>query len=770
MTDLPSNKGKTNFRNCLGIALVLEVILLVVLLFVVGNSGQTKDAYMKSFFREDVLPASSSEVEEENVGGIESLVSLHGEETRKTKYFALEKGSYALKVEYTCHEPDNYVVVMSDSLNDQNVFQDRWVKPNPNGTTEVIGFTLTSRVEDLYIGFISKTDSAYTINSLTVSTIDATASTRSRMAATVILWLFVCMLCNALLYFCIKQPERRKHYLLLFAAGLLMSLPLLMPSDYLYTTNDLEFHVMRIYGIKDGILRGLPWIKFQTNWYNGYGYMVSAFYGDMLLYLPALGNIAGLGMGLSYRLFAVFINLLTLFSAYYCFSGIFGRKAGVSCAITYSFLIYRFVDMFERGAVGEYCAIAFLPFLAYAVYALFKDEYFRSVILFVIGFTGTLNSHILTTEMAIPMLILVFLFHIRQALVPKRLLALLVAAVSVVITNLGFIVPFLDEAMHEKVKVMDAARNTFSLNERGIRLNTVLIDHPGAIPAIVLLFFALFYLLYCIKETKNNGKSAFRGEHAQLIKYILLTLISLVLCSSYFPWDALSRIPGMENIITSIQFPWRFLAFAGLFAILALGEILKESKETAKNDFKKFAGISAIVIFALAGTAYGCLHYAKTEKVNYDSELNLRPAWCSEHEYVLSGTEVFDTPSDYTVSDGIQISGYSKDGDHIHFTYSSDQDGTILLPLFNYDHYRATLKNNTTTLDLGTESGQNNRIQLSLPSSSGEVDVRFEYPMSWTLSFVISQVYVVALIGYAVYAKKKSVSHTMDRSRDTATT
>ena len=87
--------------------------------------------------------------------------------------------------------------------------------------------------------------------------------------------------------------------------------------------------------------------------------MVSAFYGDMLLYLPALGNIAGMGMGLSYRLFAVLIHLLTLFSAYYCFSGIFGRKSGLTGAVTYAFLLYRFVDMYERGAVGEYCAIAF---------------------------------------------------------------------------------------------------------------------------------------------------------------------------------------------------------------------------------------------------------------------------------------------------------------------------------------------------------------------------------------------------------------------------
>ncbi len=773
MTELQSKESKFKFRNCLGIALVLEVILLVILSFVVFRVGQDKYVYLKNFMHEDLIEAetqstSTSDVSQDEVG---TFVTLHGEESRKTKFFKLEPSSYILTVEYTCHEADNYIVIMSDSLSDQNVFQDRWVKPNPNATKTVIGFTLMSTVDDLYLGFISKTDSAFTIRTASLTAIDTTSSFATRFKATAILWAFFCIVANVLLYFCVKYPDRRKHYLLLLGVGVLMSLPLLIPSNYLYTNNDLEFHITRIYGVKDGLLHGLPWIKFQSNWYNGYGYMVSAFYGDMLLYLPALANISGMSMGLSYRLFAVLIHLLTLFSAYYCFSGIFGRKAGLSGAIAYSFLLYRFVDMYERGAVGEYCAIVFLPFLAYAVYALFKDDYFKSVVLFVIGFTGTLNTHILTTEMAILMLVLVFLFHIREALVPKRLLALLVAAVSVVIVNLGFIVPFLDEAMNESVNVMDASRNTFSLNERGISLTNILTEHRGAIPAIVLLFFALFYLLYCIKESKGDSTSAFSGEHAQLIKYWLLTMISLFLCSSYFPWDALSKFPRITNIVTSIQFPWRFLAFAGLFAVMVLCEILKDSNDSTKKDFKRFAGICTMVIFTLVGTCYSCTKYADTEKVNYDSEKNLRPAWCSEHEYLLSGTDEFDTPDDFTATDGLIIRDYSKDGDHIHFFYSSENNGSITLPLFNYNHYEVTLKNNSTTLGIETESGQNNRIQLSLPASSeGEVDVQFKYPTSWILSFVISQVYVVALIGYAIYLSKKSVSHTMDRGRDTSAT
>ncbi len=771
MNVLPGDKTTKRFANYLEIALVLEVILLVVLLVMVSLNGKNKTSYTRNFFKEDVIPVEDAS-EEASSGGIEKIVTLHGEETRKTVPFSLEKGSYALSIKYSCNVADNYIVVMSDSLDKQGVFQDRWVKPNPKGSSEVIGFTLTSRVDDLYIGFISKGDSSFSIEELSVYSVDDLAALPMRITAVCVLWFLFCVILNILFFLIFKYPDRRKHYLLLFGAGLLMSLPLILPSSYLYTTNDLEFHVLRIYGIKDGLLRGIPWVKFQTNWYNGYGYMVSAFYGDMLLYIPALGNISGLSMGLSYRFFVVLINFLTLASSYYCFSGIFGRKTGFTGAITYSFLFYRFVDMFERGAVGEYCAIAFLPFLAYAVYALFKDDCFRSVILFVIGFTGVLNSHILTLEMAIIMLVMVFLFNIRRALVRKRLLALLSAAGAVLVVNLGFIVPFLDEAMHERVNVMDASRNTFSMNERGIKIYDVMKSHPGALPAIVLIFFTLFYLLYCFRRSGTDRRSAFFGRYARLIQYIFFTLISLWLCSSYFPWDFLTGLPGMQNIVSSIQFPWRFLAFAGLFSVLALGECLNDTTLSEKSRFKRYAGVSIALLFAIAGTGYSCLHYANTqEKVNYDSVLNLRPAWCSEHEYVLTGTDVFDTPYEYEATDGVSISEFEKDGDHIHFFYTSDKEGSVTLPLFNYNHYEVDLKNNSATLDLKTESGRNNHMMLSLPTATnGEVDIHFHYPLSWIASFVISQLSVAGAIGYVIYKKKKSISHTMDRGRDTSAT
>jgi len=766
MTELPINERKTGFRKSLGIAIAAEVILLVILLCLSLCSVKKPANYSRTFTSDDILASDTSGEETETA---DAIVSLSGEESRKTGYFALEAGSYILSAEYTCHVDSNYIVVMCPSLDEDNVFLDRWVKPNPNGTTHTIGFTLPSGADDLYIGFISKEDTGFTVKTITITSNDTVAPVAARIVSTIILWVLLSVAADILLYLSIRHPERKKHYLLLLISAFLMSIPLLVPTSYLYTNNDIEFHIMRIYGIRDGLLQGIPWVKYQTGWYNGYGYMVSAFYGDILLYIPALGNISGLPMDLSYRMFVILVDLITLFSAYYCFSGIFGRKAGVTGSIVYSFLFYRFVDMYERGAVGEYCAIAFLPFLAYAVYALFKDDHFHSVILFIIGFTGVLNSHLLSTEMAVFLLILVFLLYFREALVWKRLKILLLAAIAVLIVNLGFIVPFLDEALHEHVKVMDAARNTFSLNERGITISNLITENIGAVPCILLLLFALFHLLYRLTG-KNIQKEKNPGT-IRLIKYIALTAVSLLLCSSLFPWDTVSGLPGLRNIITSIQFPWRFLAFAGLFGTMAVCEIVRDDNTCNNGTFRKYAPILTAAVFMISGTAYSCIHYAQTEKVNYNAEANLRPAWCSEHEYILTGTDVFDTPDDYIASDGLTVSDYVKEGDRISFHYTSDQENTITLPLFHYRHFRATLENETATSVLKTGNGRNNRICLTLPASSdATVNVRFQYPWYWTASCIISMLSVLLLIGYAVYRRKDSVSHTVDRSRNTSAT
>ena len=90
-------------------------------------------------------------------------------------------------------------------------------------------------------------------------------------------------------------------------------------AEYLLYGHDLLFHLLRIDGIKDGLLSGAFPVRIQPNWNNGYGYATSILYGDILLYFPAILRLLGVTVQNAYKAYIVAINLLTAAAAYYAF-------------------------------------------------------------------------------------------------------------------------------------------------------------------------------------------------------------------------------------------------------------------------------------------------------------------------------------------------------------------------------------------------------------------------------------------------------------------
>lgn len=131
-----------------------------------------------------------------------------------------------------------------------------------------------------------------------------------------LLLLFLCMDCLYLFYAKFFY-EKWRHKLLdrkwtnqLLAYMLIVffaSLPLCSP--YLFDGHDLPFHLLRIEGIREGIQSGHFPVRIQPNWLNGYGYGVSVFYGDILLYFPAILRIFGCSVQNAFKLFVLFYGI-----------------------------------------------------------------------------------------------------------------------------------------------------------------------------------------------------------------------------------------------------------------------------------------------------------------------------------------------------------------------------------------------------------------------------------------------------------------------------
>lgn len=80
-----------------------------------------------------------------------------------------------------------------------------------------------------------------------------------------------------------STTDQKNIFLLGCALIVLTSYPLFTP--YLYETHDLNFHLLRIEGIKEGLLAGNFPVRIQLSWLGGNGYAVSVFFIGIYFYI-----------------------------------------------------------------------------------------------------------------------------------------------------------------------------------------------------------------------------------------------------------------------------------------------------------------------------------------------------------------------------------------------------------------------------------------------------------------------------------------------------
>ena len=246
-----------------------------------------------------------------------------------------------------------------------------------------------------------------------------------------------------------KIKRKMKDWVIILGISILASVPLLAKG--IYKGHDIGFHLLRIEGIADELKRGQFPVRMQSLWLEGYGYPVSIYYGDILLYAPATLRLLGVSVTAAYKVYILLINIATAAVSYFCFDKIWtNRRIAAIVSLAYVTSGYRMVDIYVRAAVGEYSAMIFFPLIALSICKIYmskeygKAEYRQSAFLLCLGMTGLLENHILSTEMAIFVLILVCIVLWKRTFREKIILTYFLAIAETLFLNLYFIVPFLD--------------------------------------------------------------------------------------------------------------------------------------------------------------------------------------------------------------------------------------------------------------------------------------------------------------------------------------
>jgi hypothetical protein len=545
---------------------------------------------------------------------------------------------------------------------------------------------------------------------------------------------------------------------------------------------------MRIEGLAEGLRNFQFPVKIQPTWYGGFGYSVSVFYGDLFLYIAAFIRLTGASLQTSYKVYLVFINALTVFIAYYSFSGIFKNKyIGLFGAFLYNLSIYHLVNLYTRGAAGEYTAMAFLPLVAYATVLMLDIEHKREnlkkgSILLGIAMACILQSHILTSEIVCMILAGIMVIYIKRVLNKEVILAGLRAVGIALTLSLGFLVPFIDY-IRQGIFNINNADNNIMIQSQGLFLSQILAlfdnaigesldwrsgaegDFAQGVGIALALAVPCFIMAYILLRKHNVN----RHTKEIGIMSLLMAIALMSMTSRRFPWDRLCQMcRAFRYIITNIQFPWRFTNFAVLMLVILWCTTIYMCLPIL-NKKVLILVVVAVILSSTSATYYMTDLYNSGQIIEVYSVEDMGTYVASGEEYLPIGTDVERLTEDNLTNVGVEISDYSKQGTTIlfHCKTTSDNNGIVELPLIYYKGYKAIgIDNAGNRVNLDITVGNNNVISLVLVKDSEyDITVSFKEPLYWKFAEVVSLIAFIIVAGEILYINKNGKENFNEASK-----
>ncbi len=434
-----------------------------------------------------------------------------------------------------------------------------------------------------------------------------------------------------------KWDEKRINIVLgCLLLTFLASLPLF--TDFLLWGADLQYQLLRIDALKDGLREAGIVLWAKPDWVDPHGFSFAFFYGDTFLYIPAFLRMAGVNVQMSYRLFLILVNAATAFGSYAAFRKVFEDDyTGLLGSALYTMSIYRVFLLYAEAELGEVIALIFLPFVLAGICLIFRKEEERKMgwLWLSVGFSGVLRSHILSfgiTALFFLAFVLIYAKSLRKATVWKQLG---MAVAAFLLFNINYLY-----AMLQYIRIGGFVVNPVSgvpIQDKGVQIVQLFMGFyqaggnrefgvqgvgaaaPVGLGLVFLAAIMVFcYLIFVYGEEfgKEEKKSGFAALGLGVFACLLGTLC--------FPWDFVLKWSGLtSSLVSMIQAPWHFLQ-AALLAFSVLGCI------TYRMTLKKYGafygkiyglGLAAAGVFSASYLIANLLYYFDFVRVRGGEEI-----------------------------------------------------------------------------------------------------------------------------------------------------
>lgn len=669
----------------------------------------------------------------------------------------LPRGTYTVEIQYVAEEDQTVRIGNSDFIQSADAILSK------NKTSIDYHITATEDIENFNISFSYNGQGLLGIQAVSINK-NTVGIRKTLVCAFLLMAMF-----DGLLLLSTRSNNEKRTFWILFGIIMLSSLPVMRNAIRCDFNEDMMFHLVRIEGISQEIQNGNIPVRISSFWMDGYGYPVSVYYGDILLYIPAILRLIGFSITTSYISYIFFINAGTTVLSYICFGIILGggkQKNNITllACLAYVTATYRLTNIYARGAVGEYSAMMFFPIVALAAFLIYTTDhsnwklYRRNALILAVGMTGLIETHVLSVEMAVVALGLVVFIFWKKTFRQNTLKVYILAVIETVFLNIGFIVPFLDYFINVSVKTnyIDPLVN-YSLT--GVSLANLFSFFPNTSGTVIMMFtpgMALMAgLIIAVCYIYHNRKQTDK----QIGFYALFSMIMLFIASTFFPWKHLVKNYGFMKILAQVQFPWRYIGIADVFLSLLLGRLMTVYAKKNKADIHRF-------IWLFSGICIINMLYFTSSLMNansvrfYDAaELNTSSVIGGEYMLAEDGRQAEEKRyiTGKIESDNIQETSILwRKGTEMHlYCKTADTEGSIEVPIFNYKGYHVYDENGR---EFDIYNGQNFVIGFKVPANfDGEITVQFIEPWYWRAAEVISLTSMLILIVWScsVYIRSK---------------
>ncbi len=566
------------------------------------------------------------------------------------------------------------------------------------------------------------------------------------------------------------------------------SLPLLLHGAVI--GQDEYFHLMRIDGLAEALKSGQIPVRMQALWMDGFGYPVSVYYGDLLLYIPAILRIIGFSVNASYKMLLVLLNLATAVVTYLCMKRMF-KKDHIALITTagYTVAIYRMLDMYARSAVGEAMSFIFFPIIALALWNMYGSEkktvdtehsiktvpsddltvgsrdsdasafgILQNAILISIGMSGLMYSHTLSVAMTAAFLAIVVIVFIKRTFSKQVLLTWIGGVVGTILLSLAFLIPLLDYTMNvtTNTKVNEGEEliqwggvylyQYFMVFQQPFGGNSIDIkERLSYTPGLILMIAFVAAIVHIIlRHTKKKTVYMF-----------VFSVIAMWLASNVFPWDFLSQ--HVTKSVATIQFPWRFVGIACICLALLLGCLIETITEHALDrdmHSKTICGITAVFAFLMLiqSGVFFAQYSANDYRNDFMDTAELDPYAVTS--FFLREGIADDEPLNlnYPKSSGItEYEILGRNGSTLNARVVAGEGSFLEFPVFYYPYYHMY---DEAGNELPISDGSHHLIRTDFSAGyNGSVKLCYNEPVLWRIAELITVATFAGILIVAIRGK-----------------